>query len=138
MSIASIQPAYCDITVERGATIKIELQCTEDDEVTPVPLPAAYKVSGQIRTPEGEDGTNDAGTLLLALVNDQEVTITDYDNGYVELNLTSAQTIALNPNNDRKVRAVYELEFYDDSTTPITVDKFIRGNFDITSEADRS
>lgn len=106
-------PASYDIVVTRGATLQLQFQLQDDDGVA-VAIPPEYLPRGQVRSEAGRTGTSTAATLLLDLA--AKLEIVDFPNGIVQLDLTAADSITLNPANGR-VQAFYEIELYDPTSS---------------------
>lgn len=84
------------------------------------------KVRAQFRNESAAEGTTTTTTLLLELEDGDGIEITDAEDGRIELELTNAQTVVLNPNNIKQ-RVAYGIELYDDSVSPEVVTPFLQG-----------
>lgn len=104
-------PASYSMTVVRGSTWEDSFVYLQDDGVTPVDL-TGYQARMQIRTLVGQFGTSTADTLVMELTTaNGRLTITPAE-GKVELKVSAADTVLLNPDNAKRVKHVYALELF--------------------------
>lgn len=133
-------PASYSMSVTRGSTWEDEFTYTEDDEVTPIDL-TGYEARMQVRTLRGAYGLSTADTLMMELRTDGLAPKLFWDtapNGRLRIRVAAADTVALNPDNLKRVKLAYSLELYlPESTEPEYVIPLVQGSITVAGEVTR-
>lgn len=108
----SLLPIVHAIQVQRGATWEGDAFQYSDANDVPVDL-TGYEARMQIRTMAGRYGTSTSDTLLMELTtaNGRLIWNTAAE-GRIEIAVSAADTVILNPSNARKVKLAYALEVF--------------------------
>lgn len=128
-------PGNYTFAIPRGKTFNLSFRKLAGTPATAIDL-TGWKVRGQIRTLPGQFGTSTTATLVLALIEGTHLEIADPTDGLVTLTLTSEDTESLAPGNV-KIRLAYEIELYNDSDSPETVDGLVAGKINVMPETAR-
>lgn len=130
-------PANSPLTVVRGSTWEDDFTYLQEDG-SPVDL-TGYEARLQVRPIEARAGTTAAETLLMELSTTGATPALTWDTaaaGRLTLRVEAADTIALNPDNERKVRLWYAIEVYIPGS-PEYVVPLAEGTLTVLSEAVR-
>lgn len=131
-------PASYSMQVVRGATWEDEFTYTLQDKVTPVDL-TGYRARMQVRSVDGQYGLTNAETLVLDLTTENGLLqIPEPTNGQVLIIVAAEDTMALNPQNLRKVKLFYSLELYvPEGMSPEYVIPLVQGSITVRGEVTR-
>lgn len=132
--------ASYSMQVTRGATWEDEFTYTEDDEVTPIDL-TGYEARMQVRTLRGAYGLSTTDTLLMELLTTGEAPKLAWDSaadGRLRIRVAAADTVALNPDNLKRVKLAYSLELYlPAGSEPEYVIPLVQGSISVAGEVTR-
>ena len=122
-------PLKQTLKIYQGQTFRFRFVVTQPDEVTAVNL-TGYKARMQIR----ESLDND--TVLLELTTENGGITTTSADGYVDLTVSAEDTAALDTDFD-VAQWVYDLEIYDDTVSPVYVERIAEGTVVVFPEVTR-
>lgn len=123
------EPLKQTLKIYQGQTFRFRFAVTQPDEVTPVNL-TGYKARMQIRETLPDDD------ILVTLTTENGgITITEIT-GLVDLVISAADTAALDIDFD-VAQWVYDLEIYDDTVSPVYVERIAEGTVVVFPEVTR-
>lgn len=131
-------PASYSMQVVRGATWEDEFSY-KDANGAPIDL-TGYEARMQIRTLAGQYGLSTADTLVMELTTagaDGRLIWDTAATGRVRILVSAADTLLLNPDNRKKVKLVYALEFYRPAPAPEYVLPVVAGKVSVRGETTR-
>lgn len=130
-------PASFSLQVVRGATWEDDFQY-QDDSGVPFDL-TGYEARMQVRTEAGRYGLSTAETLVLELsTNGVGLSVPVPEDGKVVLLVDAAATVALNPDNRKKVKLAYSLELFRPAgAEPEYVIPLVEGSISVRGEVTR-
>ncbi len=131
-------PATAALTVVRGATWEDEFTYTDENGVA-VDL-TGYEARMQVRTADAMFGTTGAETLLMELSTNDPALNLVWDTaaeGRLRVRVAADLTLALNPENAKKVSLVYGLELYRDELDGEYVIPLVQGKLTVLGEVVR-
>lgn len=112
-------PASYPLTCVRGSTFEDEFNYTDADGVA-IDL-TGYEARMQIRTLDGMFGETAAETLIAEYATTDVAPYLTFDtaaNGRLVLRVPAADTVVLNPDNERKLKLSYGIEVYVPALNP--------------------
>lgn len=123
------EPLKQTLKIYQGQTFQFRFQVTLSDEVTPVDL-TGYKARMQIRSDVADDDV-----ILELTTENSRIAITAVS-GYVTLLISAADTSALDTDFD-VAQWTYDCEIYDDSVSPVYVERIAEGTIVVFPEVTR-
>lgn len=131
-------PASYSMPVVRGSTWE-DVFTYVDDAKVPVDL-TGYSGRMQVRTLEGQYGTSTDATLVMELTTDNGRLYWDTAAaGVLRLRVEAADTVLLNPSNQRRARLAYSIEVFlpESSGTAEYVIPLVQGYVAVQGEVTR-
>lgn len=132
-------PASSPLVAVRGSTWEDDFQYTDADGL-PIDL-TGYEARMQVRTLDGREGTSGVETLVMLLETtgaNPRLTWDTAAEGRLRLRVEAADTVDLNPNNERKVKLWYGVEvFIPEGASPEYVVPLVEGTLTVRSESVR-